>query len=112
IAVFLLRLSLGPDTWLKGWETRLTLIIWVVVAINLFGWLLPVKERLDSIPLTKGKDPLTVWSFLESLFIITLFVLVATWLARWIERRLMAVSGLAGRTPIGATQSVRALPRD
>src|SRR4029450_13741513 len=53
IAVFLLRLSLGPDTWLKGWETRLTLIIWVVVAINLFGGLHPVEERLDHIPVTK-----------------------------------------------------------
>jgi small-conductance mechanosensitive channel len=108
IGVFLLRLSVGPETWLKGWETRLTLVIWAVVAINLFGWLAPVRTRLNSIPLTKGKDPLTVWSLLESLVIITLFVLAATWLARWIERRLMSVSGLAVSTRIGASKFIHA----
>ena len=108
IGVFLLRLSIGPNTWVKGWETRLTLVIWVFVTIYLFGWLGPVKTRLNSIPLTKGKDPLTVWSLLESLFIITLFVLAATWLARWIERRLMAVTGLAVSTRIGASKFIHA----
>jgi small-conductance mechanosensitive channel len=104
IGVFLLRLSLGPGTWMKGWETSLTLIIWSVVAINLFGWLGPVRARLNSIPLTKGKDPLTLWSLLESLFVITLFVLAATWLARWIERRLMRLTGLAVSTRIGVAK--------
>jgi small-conductance mechanosensitive channel len=108
IGVFLLRLSLGPGTWMKGWETSLTLIIWSVVAINLFGWLGPVRARLNSVPLTKGKDPLTLWSLLESLFIITLFVLLATWLARWIERRLMRITGLAVSTRIGVAKFTHA----
>jgi len=42
IGVFLLRLSLGPGTWLRTWENRLTLVIWLVVAINMLGWLDPV----------------------------------------------------------------------
>ena len=108
ILVFLLRLSIGPNTWVKGWETSLTLVIWSVVAINLFGWLGPLKAQLNGIALTKGKHPLTLWSLLESLFIITLFVLVATWLARWIERRLMSVTALAVSTRIGASKFIHA----
>ena len=110
IAVFLLRLSLGPKTWLKGWETQLTLIAWTVVALNILGWLDPVVNKLDDIGFTIGKDrTVTIWSILKSLFIITLFVLAATWLARWIERRVMSLPAIAPSTRIGISKFAHAL---
>jgi small-conductance mechanosensitive channel len=108
VGVFFLRLSLGPTTWMRGWETRLTLIIWGIIAINLLGWLDPVRDKLKSIAVTKGKEPVTIWSILESLFIITLFVLVATWLARWIERRVMSLPAVAIGTRIGISKFTHA----
>ena len=107
--VFFLRLSLGPTTWLKGWETQFTLIAWSLVALKLLGWLDPIVDRLDHIGFTIGKNKeVTIWSILKSLFIITLFVLGATWIARWIERRVMTLSGVAASTRIGISKFAHA----
>ncbi len=107
--VFLLRLSLGPTTWLKGWETPITLTVWSVVALNILGWLDPVVSKLDDIGFRIGKEKqVTVWSILKTLFIITLFILAATWIARWIERRIMNLPGVAASTRIGISKFTHA----
>ena len=109
VGVFLLRLSLGPTTWLKGWETQTTLIVWSLVALKLLGWLDPIVDRLDHVGFTIGKNKeVTIWSIFKSLFIITLFVLGATWIARWIERRVMTLSGVAASTRIGISKFAHA----
>lgn len=110
IAVFLLRLSLGPKTWLKSWETHVTLLAWSFVALHILGWLDPVVNKLDDIGFTIGKGKkVTAWSILKSLFIITLFVLGATWVARWIERRVMGLPAIAASTRIGISKFTHAL---
>jgi small-conductance mechanosensitive channel len=110
IAVFLLRISLGPKTWLKGWETQITLIAWGVVALNILGWLDPVVDKLNDIGFTIAKGrKITIWSIVKSLFIITMFVIAATWLARWIERRVMSVQSIAASTRIGISKFTHAL---
>lgn len=108
VGVFLLRLSLGPATRLKGWETQLTIILWSVVALNILGWLDPIVGKLDEIGFTIGEKKVTLWSILKSLFIITLFVLSATWIARWIERRVMNLPGVAASTRIGISKFAHA----
>jgi small-conductance mechanosensitive channel len=102
--VFLLRLSLGPDTWLRGWEARIASFIWVVVAINLLGWLDPVIAWLDGIGIGQGDKRFTAWSIVKSLFIVTLFVIGGAWIGRGIERRMMTVQGLAISTRIGISK--------
>jgi len=109
IAVFLLRLSLGPKTWLKSWETHVTLIAWSVVALQILGWLDPVINKLDDVGFTIGTDrKVTAWSVLKTLFIITLFVLGATWIARWVERRVMSLPAIAASTRIGISKFAHA----
>jgi small-conductance mechanosensitive channel len=109
VGVFLLRLSLGPTTWLKTWETQATLIVWSLVALNLLGWLDPIVNKLDHVGFTIGKNKeVTIWSIFKALFIITLFVLGATWIARWIERRVMTLSGVAASTRIGISKFAHA----
>lgn len=110
IGVFLLRLSLGPNSWLRLWEGRVTLAIWLLVAINMLGWLDPVVAWLNGIRFgakTKSED-ITAWYILKSLFIVTLFVLAATWIARWLERRLMSMQTIAASTRIGISKFTHA----
>src|ERR1700681_290980 len=38
LSVYLLRLALGPRSWLRNWETRLTLLVWLAVSLQLVGW--------------------------------------------------------------------------
>ncbi len=102
--VYLLRLSLGSESRLRLWDNRLAFLLWAIVAINMLGWLDPVVDWLDNVGIGKGDNRFTVWSIIKSLFIITLFILGGTWTARWIERRLMSVQGLAPGTRIGISK--------
>jgi len=49
-----------------------------------------------------------VWSILKLLFTLTLFVLVAAWISRWVERRLKKLSTLAPSTRIGIAKFANA----
>ena len=101
IVVLLFTASLGNKSWMQHWENRVTLLIWLVIAAEYLGWLEPIISSLDSIGVAAGRSRITLWSVLKLLFTLTLFVLVAAWISRWVERRLMKLSNLAPSTRIG-----------
>jgi small-conductance mechanosensitive channel len=101
VAVLLFAASLGNKSWMQHWENRVTLFIWLAIAAEYLGWLDPIIANLDSIGVAAGKSRITVWSVLKLLFTLTLFVLVAAWISRWVERRLKHWSTLAPSTRIG-----------
>ena len=106
-AVFGLRVSLGPRSWLRAWELRAVLVLWFFLAMHLFGWLEALAGFLDSIavaPAKKGEAPLTLWSIIRSLFTVIAFVIVSAWIGRWIERRVGLVQGLAPGTRIAVSK--------
>jgi small-conductance mechanosensitive channel len=99
MAVYLVRLSLGNRT--KGWGNTITLIIWVVLALHVLGWFDPLVQALDTVGIKTGKSRITLWSVLKLLFTVGAFILIAVWIARWFEQRLMAMQGLALSMRIG-----------
>jgi small-conductance mechanosensitive channel len=101
IVVLLFTASLGNKSWMHHWEHRVTLFIWLIIAAEYLGWLDPIISTLDSIGVAAGKSRVTLWSVLKLLFTLTLFVLVAAWISRWVERRLKHLSNLAPSTRIG-----------
>jgi small-conductance mechanosensitive channel len=101
IVVLLFAASLGNKSWMQHWESRATLVIWLIIAAQYLGWLDPIISTLDSIGVAAGKSRITVWSVLKLLFTLTLFVLVAAWISRWVERRLKNLQNIAPSTRIG-----------
>jgi small-conductance mechanosensitive channel len=101
VIVLLFTASLGNKSWMQNWENRVALFIWLIIAADYLGWLDPIISNLDSIGVAAGKSRITLWSVLKLLFTLTLFVLVAAWISRWVERRLMKLSNLAPSTRIG-----------
>jgi small-conductance mechanosensitive channel len=101
LVVLLFTASLGNKSWMQHWETRVTLFIWLIIGAEYLGWLAPIISTLDGIGVAAGRSRITVWSVLKLLFTLTLFVLVAAWISRWIERRLKRWSNLAPSTRIG-----------
>jgi small-conductance mechanosensitive channel len=101
LGVLLFAASLGNKSWMQHWETRLALLIWLAIAAEYLGWLDPIIAGLDSIGIATGRNRVTVWSVLKLLFTLTLFVLVAVWISRWVERRLKKLSNIAPSTRIG-----------
>ena len=106
-AVFLLRVSLGPRSWLRAWELRAVLVLWFFLVMHVFGWLEVVAGFLDSIavaPTKKGEVPITLWSIIRSLFTVIAFVIISAWIGRWLERRIGLVQGLAPGTRIAVSK--------
>ena len=99
VGVYLVRISLGNRT--KGWGNVITFVIWGVLALHVLGWFDPVVQALDSVGVKTGKGKITLWSVLKLLFTVGAFILVAVWMARWFERRLMSMQGLALSMRIG-----------
>jgi small-conductance mechanosensitive channel len=101
ILVLLFTASLGNKSWMQHWENRVTLFIWLIIAAQYLGWLDPIISALDGIGMAAGRSRITLWSVLKLLFTLTVFVLVAAWISRWVERRLKKLSNLAPSTRIG-----------
>lgn len=104
LGVYVARLSFESRAPLKGWGNAVTLVIWAVVSLHVLGWFDPVVEALDSVGLKAGSTKITVWSVLKLLFTVSVFVLIAAWIARWIEKRLMSMQGLAMSMRIGISK--------
>jgi small-conductance mechanosensitive channel len=104
LGVYLLRLGLGPDSWLRNWENRLTLLIWLAISFQLIGWFGALQSTLNNINLLPGRGEFTLWALLKGLVIISAFVLVTSVLARAFERRIMTVESIALSTRIGVTK--------
>jgi small-conductance mechanosensitive channel len=101
LLAFLLRLSLGRSTRIKAWELRITLIVWALFAVQVLGWVDAIVEALDSIGLSKGATRITMWSVLRAFALVTLFIVVSVWVARWIDRRVNTIQEIAPSTRIG-----------
>ncbi len=101
LLVFLLRLSVGQGPRIRAWELRVTLVIWLIVALQLLGWLGVIVAELDSIGLSAGAARITIWFALKALATVTFFVVASVWVARWIDRRVSTVQELAPSTRIG-----------
>jgi small-conductance mechanosensitive channel len=108
IGVLVFAASLGNKSWIQNWETRVALLIWLVIAAEYLGWLDPIIATLDSVGIAAGKSRITVWSVLKLLFTLTLFMLAAAWISRWVERRVKKLTGVAMSTRIGIAKFANA----
>ena len=102
--IFLLRVWLGRETWLRTWESRVTFIVWLLLAFQLLGWFDYIESTLDKIDLIPGKATFSLWDLVRGIVAITVFVLITSLVARTIERRVMKLEGLAVSTRIGISK--------
>ena len=58
-AVHVLSVSLGPNSWIRAWELRITFVLWAIISFQVLGWFAGVERTLDSIDLVPGKTTFT-----------------------------------------------------
>jgi small-conductance mechanosensitive channel len=104
IGVYLLGVLVGPQSWFRRWENRITWGLAVTIGFELIGWFTPTQRLLDSINLLPGKKTFTLWELLKGLVAVIGFVIVSSLIARAIERKVMRVEGLAVSTRIGISK--------
>lgn len=88
MGVFVLRHTFSPGSRLKAWEGALTVTIWSLLALHIFGWLPLVSEVLDEYALEIGATRvslLTVTSFLLS---IGLLLILYLWVVKALAIRI------------------------
>ncbi len=108
IVVYLLRVSLGARSRIKGWGTPISIVVWLFLSLHLLGWGDRLIALLDGIGITAGKTRISVWSISKLLVTVGLFVVVAVWLSRWLEKRLMTLQGIAPNMRIGLAKFTQA----
>jgi small-conductance mechanosensitive channel len=106
LAMYLLRLTLGSETWLAAWESRITFIIWLLIGFELVGWFGLAETTLDRIDLIPGKTSFSLWALLKGVVVVSVFLVVTSLLARTIERRVMRLEALAISTRIGISKFI------
>ena len=104
LGVYLLRVMMGRDSWLRTWENRITFVLWLTICFSLVGWLDKVETTLNRINLIPGKTQFSLWALLKGLVIVTAFVVVSSLIARAFERRVMRLEQLAVATRIGISK--------
>jgi small-conductance mechanosensitive channel len=102
--VHVLSVSLGPNSWFRNWELRVTFVIWVAIAFQVLGWFTGIERTLDGIDLIPGKAQFSLWSLLKGIVVIAGFLVVTSLIARTIERRVMKLEGIAISTRIGISK--------
>jgi len=103
-AVHALSVSLGPNSWFRSWELRLTVVIWAAIAFQVLGWFEGIERTLDKIDLLPGKATFSLWALLKGVVVIAGFLIVTSLIARTIERRVMKLEGIAISTRIGISK--------
>jgi len=104
IAVYVLGLLLGPKSWVRTRESRITLILWLIVSIGILGWLDVIEASLNRVSLVPGRSQFSLWALLKGLVVVTAFVIVASLIARAIERHVMRLDQLAVSTRVGVSK--------
>jgi small-conductance mechanosensitive channel len=108
VVVYVVRVSLGARARLKGWGAPISLVIWVFLSLHLLGWGDTVIGVLDSIGMDLGKTRISVWSIAKLLVTVSLFVVAAMWVARWLERHVLKLDALAPTMRIGIAKFLQA----
>jgi small-conductance mechanosensitive channel len=104
LCVHVLSISLGPNSWIRAWELRITFVIWAAIAFQVLGWFSGIERTLDSIDLLPGKSQFSLWALLKGVVVIAGFLIVTSLIARTIERRVMKLEGIAISTRIGISK--------
>jgi small-conductance mechanosensitive channel len=99
-----MRLMLGRETWFDAWEGRIAVAIWLVIALELLGWLEKIQAILEHVRLIPGRNVFTLWELVKGIVVVTLFVFVTTLVARTVERRVMRLGSIALSTRIGISK--------
>ncbi len=104
LGVFVLGVLLGPSSWVRTRESRITLILWLIVATAALGWLDLIEASLSRVSLVPGRSQFSLWALMKGLVIVTAFVIVTSLIARAIERHVMRLDQLAVSTRVGVSK--------
>lgn len=94
ISIYIMRHTFAPSPWLRASERWISWLAWIGVAVYLTGLWPYVREVLFDINFTIGMQRFSLLLVLQGALSIVATLLVALWLGRLAEVRLMAATSL------------------
>ena len=94
LGVYFIRYLTKPRPWIHALENTIASLVWVIVALYLFGLLSPIRETLDQVQFSFGDNNFSLFLVFQIIFGSALAVLFAVTLGQFIENRLMNVDQL------------------
>jgi small-conductance mechanosensitive channel len=92
--VYLLRAILPAGSQVALWERAIAWTVWTWIALHLSGLLPGINAFLDSLRVPFGRHPVSLLLILQAALSLAATLLVALWLARVAEKRLMGADTL------------------
>ena len=94
LGIYFIRYLIKPRPWIRALENTIASLVWVIVALYLFGLLSPIRETLIQVQFSFGDNNFSLFLVLQVIFGSALAVLFAVTLGQFIENRLMKVNQL------------------
>jgi small-conductance mechanosensitive channel len=108
LIVYLLRNVFPNSAGLKSWERSIAIIAWLAVALHVTGLLGAVLAALSDLSFNLGHGSVSVLLILQGLVSIIATVLLALWMGRFFETRIMGMEEMDTSSRVLMTKVVRA----
>ncbi|MDP1537367.1 MAG: mechanosensitive ion channel [Burkholderiales bacterium] len=94
ISIYVLRHTFAPSQWLRASERWISWLAWIGVAVYVTGLWPFVRDALNDIGFAVGKQQVSLLLVLQGTLSVVLTLLIALWLGRVTESRLMRATSL------------------
>lgn len=107
--VYALRSIFSPSGWLKTLENLISFSIWIILACHLSGVLPDIIQTLEDIKFNVSKTPVNLLQILQAIFTVVVTLLIALWVSRLIENKLMRAQHINVNMRVVLTKLTRIL---
>ncbi|NQW34242.1 MAG: mechanosensitive ion channel [Methylophilales bacterium] len=94
LSIYLIRYIIKPSDSIKALESLISITVWVLVALHLFGVLSLFIIQLDGVTFNFGDHRFSLWLAIQVIFGVALSIFTAILFGQFIENRLMKVKAL------------------
>ena len=102
-----LRYVFKPGAALKSWERLGGILIWIVIAFHITGLLPLARHALEAVSFDVGTGHFSLWLLLQAALVIVFAIIVALWLAQFLESRLMRLEQMNLSTRLALVKATR-----
>ena len=102
-----LRYVFKPSAALKSWERLGGTLIWIVIAFHITGLLPLARHVLETVSFDVGTGHFSLWLLLQAALVIVFAIIVALWLAQFLESRLMRLEQMNLSTRLALVKAAR-----
>lgn len=107
LLVYMLRKVFPESATLKSWELSIAGVAWLLVALHVTGLLDAVVAGMDAVSFNFGHQHISLLIVLQATISIAATVLIALWMSRFMEIRIMAMGEMDASSRVLLTKLVR-----